>query len=389
VIAPWLGRMAMRARAMNGDVARSRQEGAARIALVGDWPPPYGGVAVHLVGLAHALRERGVDVRVLDTGRGDHRGVGLVRARGAIRYAAALAGAVAERRLVHAHTSGASAKSWMVAMAASRARLPGVPRPVLTVHSGLCPAWLEAGSRRRRAARAACAGFGRIVAVSREIAGALERCGVRAERLSVIPAFLGVPLAPGAPPPRLAAARAAWAPLFCAVVAPGLHYGEDLLAAAFRAARAREPLAGLVVFGRGSERGPSAALGTCDGVVTLGEIDHQDALAVIASCDVFVRPTHADGDALSVREALALRRTVVASDAGHRPPGCLVFRAGDGEDLARQMLAAARLSSTHGEGSALPTGGALERLLDLYRALERRPIPSDPARAARGAPCPP
>jgi glycogen(starch) synthase len=373
-----------------GGGGRWRRERAARIALVGDWPPPYGGVSVHVEGLARALRERGVDVRVLDTGRGDHRGAGLVGARGAIRYAVRLAGAVAERRLVHAHTSGASAKSWMVALAASRARLPGAPKPVLTVHSGLCPAWLGGGARRRRVARAACAGFGRIVAVSREIAGALERCGVRAERLSVIPAFLGEPLAPGAPPPRLAAVRAACAPLFCAAVGPGPHYGEDLLVAAFRAVRARAPLAGLVVFGRGSERGPGAAVGAPEGVVALGEIDHRDALAVIASCDVFVRPTRADGDALSVREALALGRTVVASDAGHRPPGCLVFGAGDGEALARQMLVAARLtSSTRGDDSALPSAGALERLLDLYRALAPRSIPGAAAGAVREAPCRP
>ncbi len=359
------------------------------MAIVGDWPPPYGGVSVHVAGLAGALRERGVDVRVIDIGRGDHGGAGLVRARGSVRYAVALAAAAAERRLVHVHTSGASAKSWMVALAASRARLPGSPLPVLTIHSGLCPGWLGVGAARRLAARAACAGFGQIVAVNREIADALQRCGVGAARLSVVTAFLPTRLAPGNPPAQVAAMRASRVPLFCAALAPGATYGEDLLAPAFRAVRRREPLAGLVVFGSGSERGAAAELGAREGVLALGEIAHRDALAAIACCDVFVRPTRVDGDALSVREALSMGRMVVASDAGHRPPGCLVFRAGDGDDLARQMLVAGRLSVSPRVGCAFAPRDALERLLDLYRTVERRPIPSDSGGGTQGASCPP
>jgi len=44
---------------------------------------------------------------------------------------------------------------------------------------------------------------------------------------------------------------------------------------------------------------------------------------------VFVRPTLADGDAVSVREALALGRVVVASAVGERPAAARLFPAGD------------------------------------------------------------
>jgi hypothetical protein len=184
----------------------------------------------------------------------------------------------------------------------------------------------------------------------------------------VIPGFLASRLAPGAAPRRFAALRAARAPVFCAAVAPGATYGEDVLLAAFAAVREREPRAALVVFGPGSDQGPSAAVGLRGGILALGEIDHGAALGVIAGCDVFVRPTRADGDALSVREALSLGRTVVASAVGHRPPGCLLY-AGGADELARRMLAAARRPAPQPVSSTLPARDPFEALLDVYRAV--------------------
>jgi glycogen(starch) synthase len=362
-----------------------------RIALVGDYPPPHGGVSVHVAALERALRGRGVDARVLDIGKGRHEGPSVVPAGTPLRYAAALARAAAERRVVHAHTSGANPKSWMVAASAGRARLPGAPRAVLTLHSGLGPSWLAERRARRAAARLACAPYGRVVAVNAEIAEALASCGVRRERVVVIPAFLGAALAPGEPPARFAALRAAHAPVFCAAVAPGATYGEDVLVAAFEDVRAAEPRAALALFGPGSERGAGAALGPDRGVLALGEIDHAAALGVIGACDVFVRPTRADGDALSVREALSLGRAVVASGVGYRPPGCALVRAGDAADLARGMLAASRQPARAGALAASPAQDAFEQLLAVYRAVaeEGRTLPSDSAHMEETPSCHP
>src|SRR5918912_159906 len=99
-----------------------------RIALLGDYPPPHGGVSVHVAALERALRARGDDVLVLDIGRGDHAARGVAPARGPFRYGAALARAAAARRLVHVHTNGANQRSWVIAASAGRARLPGAPR---------------------------------------------------------------------------------------------------------------------------------------------------------------------------------------------------------------------------------------------------------------------
>jgi glycogen(starch) synthase len=308
-----------------------------RIALVGNWPPPYGGVSVHVAALARVLAARGVDVRILDIGQGDHAGGAVRPARGPLRFATCLASAAVAGRLVHLHTNGANPKSWGVALAAGRARRPFAPRGVLTIHSGLCPGWLAGSARRRALAALACAGYGRVVAVNAEIAGALADAGVPARRLAVLAPFSPALMAPAEPPPPLARFRAARGPLFAAALAPGPTYGADVLLPAFAAVRERLPGAGLAVFG------PGTASLRGEGLLALGEIPHGAALGVIAASDVFVRPTRADGDAVSVREALALGRRVVASAVGHRPAGCLLAPPADVAALATRMVEAAAL----------------------------------------------
>jgi glycosyltransferase involved in cell wall biosynthesis len=71
-----------------------------------------------------------------------------------------------------------------------------------------------------------------------------------------------------------------------------------------------------------------------------GELDHSSALGLISRCDAFLRPTTADGDSLSVREALYLGTRCVASDVSARPPGTVLFRAGDCQDLAEKIARA-------------------------------------------------
>jgi glycosyltransferase involved in cell wall biosynthesis len=345
-----------------------------RVSLVGNWPRPYGGVAVHVAALARALRARGADVVVLDIGRGDHRGAGIRPARGALRYALALSAVAAEGRLVHLHTSGANPKSWLAALAAGRARHAGGPRGVLTLHSGSAPAYLRSDPARRALAATACAAFGAVVAVNQEIADELIRAGVGRTSLVVLPAFSGEVLEPLDPPPGLAAFRARHAPLLAAALAPGPVYGAAQLADAFRRLRGGFPRAGLVVFGAAT----GAPSWSGPGLLGLGEIGHGAALAVLAEADVFVRPTLADGDALSVREALALGCAVVASDVGHRPPDCLVFPARDVEALT------ARLGEAVAQGRrAVPPAapGGFEMLFEIYELLGRgsAPVPSEKA----------
>jgi glycogen synthase len=201
--------------------------------------------------------------------------------------------------------------------------------------------------------------FGTVIAVNAEIQAAL---GVPAE---VLPAFSREFLQPGTPPPGLAELRSEASPLFCAMLAPRPEYGEKVLLEAFTQVHAALPGARLALYGPGTEAfgpKPEARSPKPAGVAGFGELPRPQALALIAACDVFVRPTLADGDSVSVREALALRRAVVATQVGNRPAEVLLVPPGDAAALAKGLLEAAGRPAP----AAAAAPDSLHRILELY-----------------------
>jgi glycosyltransferase involved in cell wall biosynthesis len=152
----------------------------------------------------------------------------------------------------------------------------------------------------------------------------------------------------------------------------------DLLAA--------HPRAGLVIVGSGSLeaslRDRLRRTPWRDHVLLYGDLDHDKTLAVLGRGDVFLRTTKYDGDALSVREALALGVPVVATRTALRPAGVRLVDVGDCRGVAdaiRQCLAERGTTPASGpfeprpDERAMPPDNiaALVRLYD--EALGRRP----------------
>ena len=87
-------------------------------------------------------------------------------------------------------------------------------------------------------------------------------------------------------------------------------------------------------------------------------------MSVIAASDVFVRPTSADGDSISVREALTLGTPCVASDVVARPEGAICFKNQDPGQLAAQISRAVDLGRVQVKS---PDAGPV--VLGIYRGL--------------------
>ena len=330
-----------------------------KVLLVGDFPPPNGGVATHVEELFHAVRASGAQCEVLDIGKGQLPADGVVPAGSMARFSALLGTYAARGFRIHVHTSGANPRSWMLAQACAAAGRLSLGA-LITLHSGLLPAWMEEAPSRRALARAVLLQFAHVIAVSEPIRDALARCGVGG--VTVVPAFSREFVKPAAPPPGLAEVREHARPLYCAMIAPRPEYGADILLEAFAQARARLPEAALALYGPGSEsvRAP--------GVHAFGELQRPQALALMAACDVFVRPTLADGDSVSVREALALGCRVVATSVGHRPAEVrLVPPAAVGPLAEALVQAAGEIAARPERGQATaPAGGGLQQILSLY-----------------------
>jgi glycosyltransferase involved in cell wall biosynthesis len=56
-------------------------------------------------------------------------------------------------------------------------------------------------------------------------------------------------------------------------------------------------------------------------ILLAGDTDHEVVLHLIEKCDVLLRTTTFDGDAISIREAIYLGTPVIATDNGMRPGG--------------------------------------------------------------------
>lgn len=64
-----------------------------------------------------------------------------------------------------------------------------------------------------------------------------------------------------------------------------------------------------------------------------------DVSSMLSSCKLFLRCTLADGDSLSLREALAAGIPAIASDCANRPSGTIVYKTGNDEDLRDKIMA--------------------------------------------------
>jgi glycosyltransferase involved in cell wall biosynthesis len=180
--------------------------------------------------------------------------------------------------------------------------------------------------------------FGRITCVSLRIGTALESLGLRSETIEVAHAGIesiesSVFLAKrnGAEPiGDIAKWLQKHKPVLAATGSATPEYGINLLLDAVGYLKPRFPNVGCVVMGLNNPNRP-------DNVLTVEDIPHLDCLGVMSKADVFVRPTFADGDSISVREALAMNVPVVASDCARRPDGTVLFETGNSEDLATRL----------------------------------------------------
>lgn len=312
-----------------------------KVLLIGPYPPPHGGVSVHVALANLALKQAGTLCRVLNIDRRAVESEEYIWIRGRWDLLRTLLRHAREGWILHCHTHGHSLKSWFLALGCGFVGLLG-PGALLTLHSGIVPEYLRRGRIGPRfLARLACFLCARVICVNSDIRQSLVSLGVPAGRLLVLPAFLPSS-APAVPVPAFVER---WIRLHQPLLAVTLffrqEYGFELLLEALARLRPRHSGLGCLVMGSGERRKEAQQQlqrrGLEDNILLLGDVPHDLCLTLISLSDLFVRPSFKDGDALSVREALRLGVPVVASDVSTRPPGTLLFQTGNAEDLAAKI----------------------------------------------------
>jgi glycosyltransferase involved in cell wall biosynthesis len=98
------------------------------------------------------------------------------------------------------------------------------------------------------------------------------------------------------------------------------------------------------------------------------DLSPEEFCGALSLCDLYVRATDRDGDAVAVREAKQFGLKVLASDCVTRPSGVAIFSTGDAESLRQGIVDAFSQRGLHCR-SAKPASNGARQLEAVYRAL--------------------
>ncbi|MFH0780013.1 MAG: glycosyltransferase family 4 protein [Parcubacteria group bacterium] len=73
-------------------------------------------------------------------------------------------------------------------------------------------------------------------------------------------------------------------------------------------------------------------------VAVFNNLDQDRFIELLQSVDIYIRPTNYDGASIAVREAIYLKKQIIASDSVARPAGILIFKNRNAEDLQEKIL---------------------------------------------------
>jgi glycosyltransferase involved in cell wall biosynthesis len=347
------------------------------ILILGPVPPPFGGVAVHISRVVPLLQRAGLRVQVLNHfGSAEPDFVAGALKRNPLNYYR-LPKRI-DARVVHYHHS-----HWPALLAVALGKGTRRSRYLMTIHgTSLLRRLSSRAPFVARVTRWAIAQFDSIIVVSPQLRAALQD-HVGGRPIDVLPAFLPAD-DEGSRYERsietfLADGQTLLAPVFrLRFLRDGREsYGLDTVMRAFTMLAAGRPQLRLALFiaeppvGRKASRylerlgREVEAAGLHDRVLT---VFGQPLTPAFRHDVVLVRATRTDGDALSIREALAAGVPVVASDVTDRPAGTVTFVTDDARDLCRALAAVLEHSvRPHGAEHASGDAHFLAPLIEIYR----------------------
>ena len=319
------------------------------LSLLAGYPPPYGGVANHVLRLSDLLDRSDVEHVIYNAVSESTDGRRVVsvaknRRRWLLKYAV-----TAPERVVYLFS--ARLEAWLVGAFMARTRSK---RVIVRLRNQALPRYLR-DPRTRHTAAWCLRQMTRVVAVSRALADAAREAGVTEERIIHQPGFLPPPTRADGDDGLSRSQRTFLSnhtPLIAANGKVGWHDGTDLYGLDHMVelvARLKEthPRIGLAISfwdhlpadeqRLNDLRRRATELGVRDQI--LFHTESRPFVPVLERSDLFIRPTCTDGDANSVREALFLGVPAIASDVVERPDGTVLHRTRDFDQMLERVQA--------------------------------------------------
>jgi len=317
-----------------------------RVLQLGPYPPPRGGITRNMLAIREELIAAGHHCAIVATSKS----TSVVPEPGVHHPGSALALLKLLYKLefdvLHIHIGGEIPPRLLALIFCSTVFAPG--RCVMTLHSGGYPLSDEGKNARPNSVR----GFvfrrlARVIAVNPAMRDMFGRYGVKGEYIRLILPFSNdLPDKTAEVPPEIRDFAARNRPFLLSASLLEKEYDLPMQIEALGEVLKEFPQAGLVLAGSGSLEGELRETikqkPYADRIMLAGDLDHKIVLNLIDACDILLRTTLFDGDAISVREALFLETPVIATDNGMRPDGVDLIPVGDSGALADSIKTIAR-----------------------------------------------
>lgn len=304
-----------------------------RVLQLGPYPPPRGGITSNMLAIRAELLAAGHHCTIVATSKS--RGIvpepDVYHPSGALALLKLLY--TLKFDVLHIHVGGEIPPRLLALIFFCTARARA--RCIMTLHSGGYPLSAEGKNARPNSIR----GFifrrlERIVTVNKMMSEMFERYGVKRENIqTIIPFSNELPDKSIEIPPELGGFAARHTPFLFSASLLEEEYDLPLQIDALGEVLKEYPQAGLMLAGSGSLEDKLREIirekPYADHIMLAGDLDHSIVLNLTDDCDIMLRTTRYDGDAISVREALFLETPVIATDNGMRPDGVYLIPVGD------------------------------------------------------------
>ena len=344
-----------------------------KVLLVGPFPPPYGGLAVQLCQWQRYLAATETyTCKVLNIGESRTMDLeGCISVTGNLAFLRQVFQYARNGYLIHLLTNGHNFKSWLSCVVCASAGLVNNRQTLIVLGSGNTARYLtQVGPMANMVMWLTLKLAGHVICRNEETRIALLQCGASGDRVSIVPGFLGVDASPALSIPDMVRDFVdSHEPVFGATASVDPEYGIPLMFALLERLHSTYPRLGLILMGPNLDAVRSRYGPLPGNVLATGPLPHASVIGTMQRLHVFLRPTHFDGDSISVREALALDIPVVASQVGFRPPGVTLFPAGDLEAFVA-AVGNVLLDDTDNTHASEPRESSTpERLTKIYNQL--------------------
>jgi glycosyltransferase involved in cell wall biosynthesis len=328
----------------------NREESKRPVALIGPWPPPLGGVAVHLKRVKRMLDSQSWSVRVFNESKESHEYEPNVS--DSCSYLILLIKLLLSgNSVLHVHTT--SLRFLQLLFILRRKKRP----VILSCHSDNILRLLKSGNLDARILKFSMNQLELIICVGEQLKNSMEKIGIKAEKLVELPSYLPPSKTRSGKLPAIVDKFVEQDSDLPLLVANGTVrlienrdlYGIDQMIAMMIALKEMKVDLKLVVYLISMQNRSSSELkhykeldqkigqaGLHDRIL-LYESTNEEFFPLISMADIMLRPTWSDGFGISILEAFDFGKPVIASDCVQRQPGCTLFEAGDTISFAQTV----------------------------------------------------